>query len=136
MTLCTDELATQTVNSTPRMRQRPLSVERPKLCRGKGTCLSIFCQMLLRLLCKFWLPVSPVCCSDHGSYQYYLIIVIVPHPGAPKGSRKVVPIVSILVPCFGFSNSIFRILKGNPKKGTTMETMQVFIIIDFGPQSK
>ena len=32
------------------------------------------------------------------------------------------PIVSIVAPFFGLANSILRILKGNPKKGTTMET--------------
>ena len=33
------------------------------------------------------------------------------------------PIVSIVVPFFGLTNSILRILKGSPKKGTTMETI-------------
>ena len=36
--------------------------------------------------------------------------------------NKSIPIVSIVVP-FGFTNFIFRILTGSPKKGTTMETI-------------
>ena len=34
-----------------------------------------------------------------------------------------IPIVSIVVPCFGLTSSILRILKGNLQKGTTMETI-------------
>ena len=33
------------------------------------------------------------------------------------------PVVSIVVPFFGLTYSILRILKGNPQKGTTMETV-------------
>ena len=36
---------------------------------------------------------------------------------------RTLPIVSIVVPFFGLTKSLLRILKGNPKKGTAMETI-------------
>ena len=37
-----------------------------------------------------------------------------------------VPVVSVVVPFFGLTSFILRILKGNPQKGTTMETKGSF----------
>ena len=37
--------------------------------------------------------------------------------------HSTLPIVSIVVPVFGLTNFILRILKSNPQKGTTMETI-------------
>ena len=46
----------------------------------------------------------------------------------PRPARKYVPVVSIVVPFFGLTSSIFRILKGNPHKGATMETIGKFYV--------
>ena len=35
------------------------------------------------------------------------------------------PIVSVAVPCCGLTGFTVRILKGNPQKGTTMETIGI-----------
>ena len=40
-----------------------------------------------------------------------------------RSPRTILPIVSLVVPFFGLTKSILRILKGNPQKGTTMETI-------------
>ena len=50
-------------------------------------------------------------------------------PKGPKPGRQAfrsLPIVSIVVPFFGLSKYIVRILQGNPQKGTTMETIGRF----------
>ena len=84
------------------------------------------------MVCNF--PATPLkrLLYRHFEAQVYAIIYV--HRAFGKGrsgarlrktksgSSRSLPIVSIVVPFFGLTNSILRILKGNPKKGTTMET--------------
>ena len=46
-----------------------------------------------------------------------------------RGFPDIVPIVSTVVPFFGLTHSIFRSLKGNPQKGTKMETFGTFELV-------
>ena len=44
-------------------------------------------------------------------------------PSGQEPYNQFLPIVSIVVPFFALTDSILRILKGNPQNGTTMETI-------------